>query len=155
MKVARIVFGRMGMFTTLGLDTDTFKEMLDQLPKNSKVVGFGGDLHQLLDFVFIHNDLFVDTPEGTTPPEIKVSFMRRFDGTHFCSGVDCNDALGKSVTLTIPTPSSPPSYKVSGHNTVRGFCSKAPWPVVAHEWVTYTSQFKIEDVCKYCGDPKP
>lgn len=51
-----------------GLTTDAFIQVMNKLPKNSKIIGFGMDQTQYLNYMFVSNDLFTEVPEGTNPP---------------------------------------------------------------------------------------
>lgn len=163
MKIGRIAFSRMVLATTLGLDSDVFKEMLDNLPKDSKIVGFGSDPTSLVDYVFVQNDIFKDTPDGQVPPEITVSFTRRYDGTSFCSGVNYQAALPSSMgqvqnVTHFGTPSgfgtsSAPNGGANQPTLVR--CAKAPWPKTEHDFKVYVGLQFSEESCTYCGAKKP
>jgi hypothetical protein len=158
MKIARIPINRTALAN--GIESETFQEMIKNLPPNSKIVGMGSASHEMVDYLFVENSIFKDTPDGSTPPDIEAMFSRRYDGTTFCSGVNWNNAMPSQPSHGAAPPSGfpmtvnlSPGYGIARKNVT--FCPKAPWPKDTHEWTTYVSQFKSEEICKFCGDPKP
>jgi hypothetical protein len=153
MKVARIPINRLALSN--GIESETFQEMIKNLPPNSKIVGMGTSSHELVDYLFIENNMFKDTPDGSTPPDIEAMFSRRYDGSTFCSGVNWNNAMPNhsaaapsAVSIQLPQGMS---INRQALNSPSKFCAKAPWPKDEHEWMTYVSQFKSEEICKFCG----
>lgn len=144
MRIARLAFNRTFLYSNGGITTEMFKDMMDYLPQGSSIVGIGSAPHIPIDYLFVQNSVFLDTPDGSIPPDIEAKFNRRSDGTAYCSGVDWKNATGTTQT--------PFGVQVIIGN---GKCLKAPWPKLLHDYEVYVGLRFSEELCKYCGDKKP
>lgn len=143
MRIGRITFSRSFLYAQAGITTELFKEMLDRLPKDSKIAGFSSDWGSLVDYLFIENPMFIDIPDGSIPPEIDVAFTREFDGTTSCSKVDWSRCVGASSMAATP------------NSLVNGNVAIPKKACFQHEFETYTGLNTVEQVCKHCGVRKP
>lgn len=123
MRIARLPFSRMALYTAGGIDKNLFKSMIDLFPVDAKVVGFGSDPSSNVDYIFVESAGFDEVKPGSLMPDGQVFFTKHPDGQVSCDKIEWSDPF-KSVP------------KSTSH---------------VHEWETYTGLSKTETYCKTCG----
>lgn len=109
-----------------GIPKEIFEQMISLLPKDYSIIGFGEDRTNLLSYMFIKSDSFVDTPELVGPPDITPWFRREVkDGVQrdFCEKIDFGNALQAQA-------------------------------ICIHHWVPYVGVMNRYDYCSICGVKK-
>jgi hypothetical protein len=134
MRIARISIDRALLETSGGMDIKLFKDMLDYLPKFSKIVGFGSVPYTTFDYILIQNSLFIDTPQGHIPPDIKVNLSKDFGGNVYCTSVNCDIAIGLSSSNS-------------------GYLSGGALHICDYQPATLFNL--VEERCTKCGAKKP
>lgn len=97
MRIIRVPFSRSFLVKYGGISRELFKSMLDQLPKDAELVGFGSDLITCVDYMFVKSDQFINTPDGNVPPDCPALFSKSADGTVICHGVDYGSCLESGI----------------------------------------------------------
>ena len=128
MKYARMTFNRETLYKLGGLPGKIFQQMLDFLPKDYIILGFGEDSSRMQSYLFIGSNSFVDTPDGLCPPEILGIFRREVSQItgherNFCEKIDFGNAIATQQSCT-------------------------------HVWKTYTGAMNVFDYCDKCGTKK-
>lgn len=125
MKMIRISFNRIVFYQTGGMQKKLLSDMLDLLPVDASIMGFGCDISTNVDYIFVHSDQFAETPEGQTIPDATVFFSK--------------DPITGTVTVD----------KIDYSNVILPVGSQC-----IHQWETYTGLVKTETYCKSCGIKK-
>src|ERR1035437_2340376 len=93
MRAIKVGFNRQFLFSVSNLSIKLFKDMLDSLPSDASLVGFGNDCISNIDYVFIESSKFKEVKEGDYIPTCGANFKRHPDDTVTCEGVDYSAAL--------------------------------------------------------------
>lgn len=129
MRVARLIFDRMFLMSQNGLKKDFMHQILDKLPADASIVGFGESPVSLASYIFVHSDSFKDIDEGSIPPDIVVVITKTVDGIERVTDLDMFYALD------------------SNKSPVKQFC-------ILHQWETYTGLMASYEYCRICGEKK-
>ena len=98
MKYVRIPFNSLALREpNFKFGINEFKQILDKLPVDSKIIGFGQTHDYLCSYIFVSSDSFNDVPDGTFPPDATVRFHRKPDGTTTCDGINYGNASVQCV----------------------------------------------------------
>lgn len=75
MKVIKLGFERVALYSFDGISKALFIELLNHLPNDAAIQGFGYDAGNMVDYVFITSNQFPDTSPGTSVPEATIVFQ--------------------------------------------------------------------------------
>lgn len=132
MRIVRLGFSRMVM-STIGLSKTHFKQILDKLPDDAEIVGFGHDSTSYVDYVFVKSSCFREVPDASIPPDVVAHFQDFSLGYGNkevkLSHIDFGDALEKQGQWS------------------QSYCN--------HTWTPYTGLTQTYDYCANCGVKKP
>lgn len=160
MKYGVIRFSRQLLFAAGGISKDLIKKILDQLPLDATLVGFGQDLSHLEEFMAFQSDSYKDVPDGHLPPDINATFTRNFDGS-----VDVKIDDSHLLELSVPTPLTLSGHSHGGYPTpiamapsaIKAFEDLINEPKTKHcihNWKKYQGLSESYDYCEYCNIKK-
>ena len=90
MRYVRVPFNLQYMLANKGMDPKLFCDMVSKFPSDSKILGFGYNESQLINYIFVSSDQFEEVPDGHHPPDVIPYFKRFPDGTAICESIDFN-----------------------------------------------------------------
>ena len=86
MKYVRIPFS-VSFMSQGGIGKKEFSEMINLLPVDAKVIGFGTGNFDMVSYIFISSDSFKDVETGSLPPDATPMFKKLSSGNVVCEGI--------------------------------------------------------------------
>ena len=159
-RIATIVFSRVFLLHNRGIEKDILEQIFFQLPRDSRLVGFGQHLSDMTEYMCFESQDFKETDDGQVPPNMQVMITSNGDGTHTAK-VDVDSVLESPLGVQPAATSgrwfppiatrqdllddliNPPAELEINEETLSIECS--------HSWTMYQGLNEQFEYCQVCS----